>query len=68
MMIYQKSASSKTSSICSITDLWPNPRQETPWQALYDNQNAHAFITTMGFDPLTFQLILVALMGPMSVS
>ncbi|XP_006464061.1 hypothetical protein AGABI2DRAFT_75254 [Agaricus bisporus var. bisporus H97] len=39
-------------------DLLPNPRLHTPWQALYDHQNRRGFVTTMGFDPETFQKIL----------
>src|SRR5687767_5501823 len=35
-------------------DLLPNPRADTPWQALYESQNDHAFITTMGFDVAAF--------------
>ena len=31
-------------------DLLPDPRNDTPWQALYHSQNDRAFITTMGFD------------------
>ena len=31
-------------------DLFPDPRNDTPWQALYHSQNDHAFITTMGFN------------------
>ena len=40
------------------TDLLPNPRTNTPWQALYHSQNDRAFITTMGFDVATFHAIL----------
>jgi hypothetical protein len=29
------------------TDLLPNPRQGIPWQALYDNRNARAFIISV---------------------
>ncbi|KAI8989206.1 hypothetical protein BD414DRAFT_329457 [Trametes punicea] len=38
--------------------LLPNPRESTPWQALYHSQNDRAFITTMGIDCATFQYIL----------
>ncbi|KAL7278744.1 hypothetical protein ACG7TL_007748 [Trametes sanguinea] len=38
--------------------LLPNPRRNTPWQALYHSQNDRAFITTMGIDCATFQYIL----------
>lgn len=39
-------------------DLLPNPRQDTPWQRLFDGANDRAFITTMGFDVATFFVIL----------
>ncbi|KAF7763994.1 hypothetical protein Agabi119p4_8538 [Agaricus bisporus var. burnettii] len=39
-------------------DLLPNPRLDTPWQALYNHQNKRGFVTTMGLDPDTFQIIL----------
>lgn len=41
-------------------DLLPNPRVDTPWQALYHRRNDRAFITTMGLDVATFNLILDA--------
>ncbi|KAJ8582170.1 hypothetical protein M405DRAFT_922049, partial [Rhizopogon salebrosus TDB-379] len=40
--------------------LLPNPRVNTPWQALYESQNDRAFITTMGFDVQTFGSILTS--------
>jgi hypothetical protein len=40
--------------------LLPNPRLNTPWQALYESQNDRAFITTMGFDVRTFGFILTS--------
>ena len=40
------------------SDLLPDPRTDTPWQALYHSQNDRAFITTMGFDVATFRKIL----------
>jgi hypothetical protein len=40
------------------SDLLPDPRADTPWQALYDSQNDRAFITTMGFDVNAFHYIL----------
>ncbi len=39
-------------------DLLENPREGTPWQALNSSKNDRAFITTMGFDVATFDLIL----------
>ncbi|KAF7760404.1 hypothetical protein Agabi119p4_11080 [Agaricus bisporus var. burnettii] len=39
-------------------DLLPNPRLDTPWQALYNHQNKRGFVTTMGLDPDTFQIVL----------
>jgi len=39
-------------------DLLPNPRADTPWQILYLGRNNRAFVTTMGFDVRTFELIL----------
>ena len=38
--------------------LLPDPHINTPWQALYRSRNDHAYITTMGFDVETFELIL----------
>jgi hypothetical protein len=38
--------------------LLPDPREGTPWTALYASQNDRAFITTMGFDIATFDLII----------
>jgi hypothetical protein len=38
--------------------LLPNPRINTPWQALYNSQNDRAFITTMGIDVTTFTSLL----------
>ncbi|KAI0648375.1 hypothetical protein C8Q79DRAFT_1008705 [Trametes meyenii] len=38
--------------------LLPNPRSNTPWQVLYESQDDRAFITTMGIDCATFNLIL----------
>ena len=35
-----------------------NPRVGTPWQRLWESQNDHAFIMTMGFDVATFWLLL----------
>ncbi len=49
-------------------DLLPNPHINTPWQRLYSQQNDRAFITTMGFDPMTFALILEAGFGPLWVN
>ncbi|KAF9243854.1 hypothetical protein BU15DRAFT_7614, partial [Melanogaster broomeanus] len=34
-----------------------NPRLATPWQALHDGQNDHAFITTTGLDVQTLMRI-----------
>jgi hypothetical protein len=39
-------------------DLLPDPCTDTPWQALYHSQSDHGFITTMGFDVVTFHDIL----------
>ncbi|KAF8326130.1 hypothetical protein F5887DRAFT_984706 [Amanita rubescens] len=38
-------------------DLLKTPREATPWQALNSSKNDRAFITTMGFDVATFDLI-----------
>lgn len=38
--------------------LLPDPRNNTPWQVLYDSQDDRAFITTMGIDCATFEYIL----------
>ncbi|KAJ7752328.1 hypothetical protein B0H16DRAFT_1837427, partial [Mycena metata] len=35
-----------------------NPRFDTPWQVLYASANDRAFITTMGFDVVTFASIV----------
>jgi hypothetical protein len=40
------------------SDLLPDPRTDTPWQALYHKKSDRAFITTMGFDVATFHDIL----------
>jgi hypothetical protein len=40
--------------------LLPNPRVTTPWQKLYRTRSNRAYITTMGFDVATFNLILEA--------
>ena len=39
-------------------DLLPDPRTDTPWQALYHSRSDRGFITTMGFDAVTFHSIL----------
>ncbi len=39
-------------------ELLPNPREQTPWQALYASQSDRAFITTMGFDVAAFRYLL----------
>lgn len=39
-------------------ELMPDPRAQSPWQALYASQNDRVFITTMGFDIATFNLLL----------
>lgn len=36
----------------------PNPRIGSPWQFLYQSKSNRAFITTMGIDTATFQLLL----------
>ena len=41
-------------------ELVPNPRIGSPWQVLYHSQSDQAFITTMGVDTITFQLLLDA--------
>ncbi|KJA13320.1 hypothetical protein HYPSUDRAFT_1079676 [Hypholoma sublateritium FD-334 SS-4] len=41
----------------------PNPRVGTAWQALFRSRNDRAFITTMGFDVDTFELIITAGFG-----
>ncbi|KAF8868094.1 hypothetical protein BD779DRAFT_1148828 [Infundibulicybe gibba] len=40
------------------SQLLPNPRSGTPWEALYNSGNDRAYITTMGFDVKTFHDIL----------
>lgn len=39
-------------------DLLPNPQVDTPWQVLYNRKNDRAFITTMGLNVASFELIL----------
>jgi hypothetical protein len=39
-------------------DLVPNPRVGSAWQFMYAGGNDRAFITTMGFDPTAFHLLL----------
>lgn len=41
-------------------NLLPNPRIETPWQKLYQGRDDRAFITTMGFNVISFETILAA--------
>ena len=38
--------------------LLPNPRQDTPWQVLYESHDDRAFITTMGINCATFDYLL----------
>ena len=38
--------------------LLPSPRVDTAWQVLFKSRNDHAFITTMGFNVETFELIV----------
>jgi hypothetical protein len=51
-------------SRCSLQRLYltrsdlPDPHTDTPWQALYHSQSDRGFITTMGFDVVTFHDIL----------
>ena len=40
--------------------LLPDPRFHTPWQRLRASRNDRAYITTMGFDIATFDVILAA--------
>jgi hypothetical protein len=40
------------------SDLPPNPRFRTAWLALFDSRNDRAYITTMGFDVASFELII----------
>jgi hypothetical protein len=42
------------------SQLLRNPRGTTPWQVLYWSRSDRAYITTMGFDVATFDLILAA--------
>jgi hypothetical protein len=41
-------------------DILSNPRSDTPLQALYNSRSDRAFITTMGFDVSSFELILAS--------
>ncbi|KAF9480326.1 hypothetical protein BDN70DRAFT_832907 [Pholiota conissans] len=45
------------------SQLPPNPRHGTAWQALYGSRDDRAFITTMGFDVSTFELIITSGFG-----
>lgn len=36
----------------------PQLENNTPWQAMFDSRDDRAFITTMGFDVETFELIV----------
>jgi len=38
--------------------LLPNPRTDTAWQVLFNSRNDRAYITTMGFNVETFELIV----------
>ncbi|TFK35750.1 hypothetical protein BDQ12DRAFT_668371 [Crucibulum laeve] len=44
--------------VCS--ELLSNPQIGTPWQVLYASQSDCAFITTMGFNVITFDEILAS--------
>jgi hypothetical protein len=48
--------------------LQPDPRNNTPWQALFNSRNNRAFITTMGFDVETFELIVRSGFGALWLS
>jgi hypothetical protein len=39
-------------------ELLPNPREGTPWEAMYAAGNDEAFITTTGLDVATFHFLL----------
>jgi hypothetical protein len=39
-------------------NLMPNPRDDSPWKALYQSHDDHAFITTMSMDTRTFEYLL----------
>lgn len=39
-------------------ELLPNPHIDTLWQALYASQSDSAFITTMGLDVETFDVVI----------
>ncbi|KAF9019862.1 hypothetical protein BDZ89DRAFT_1093804 [Hymenopellis radicata] len=39
-------------------ELLPNPREATPWRALYDSRSDRAYITTMGLDVETFDFVI----------
>ena len=56
----QNSVSRRSSNRLYLTrsNLLPDPRMDTPWQVLYHSQSDRGFITTMGFDVLTFHNIL----------
>ena len=45
-----------------------DPRNNTSWQALFDSRNDCAFITTMGFDVETFELIVRSGFGTLWLS
>lgn len=49
---------SETRQYLCRDQLLPDPRQNTPWQALYHSRNDRAFITTMGLDVKTFDHVL----------
>ncbi|KIJ92624.1 hypothetical protein K443DRAFT_13455 [Laccaria amethystina LaAM-08-1] len=48
--------------------LQPDPRTHTPWQALFNSRNDRGFITTMGFDVETFELIVRSGFGTLWLS
>ena len=48
----------KTRLYLTRPDLLPDPCNDTPWTTLYNRREPRAFITTMGFNPDSFDYIL----------
>jgi hypothetical protein len=54
----QSARRSSRSAALTCNELLPDPRKETPWQALYDSEKDQAYIATMGVDVATFDYIM----------
>jgi hypothetical protein len=56
----QRARRSSRRAALTRNELLPNPREDTPWQVLYDSEEDRAYISTMGVDVATFEYIMEA--------